>query len=112
MLSDDGVLANCRPGACVIDLSSVGPVTSRKIYAAAAAQGVQYADAPVSGGVGGARAGSLTIMFGGDKKTYETVRPLLEIIGGKLIYVGGIGNGDAVKLVNNLLLGCNMAAIA
>lgn len=112
MLSDSGVLANCRPGACVVDLSSVSPSTSRKIHAAATALGVQYADAPVSGGVGGARSGSLTVMFGGDEAAYERARPVLELLGKKLIYVGGVGSGDAMKLVNNLMLGCNMAAAA
>ena len=112
MLGTEGVLASCRPGTCVVDLSSVAPSTSRKVYAAAADKGVQYADAPVSGGVTGARAGSLTVMLGGDEDTFEKVRPVLEIIGKKIVYVGGIGSGDAIKLVNNLLLGCNMATIA
>lgn len=112
MLASDGALDNCRPGACIVDLSSVGPFTSEKIYAAAAAKNIGYADAPVSGGVRGARAGKLTIMFGGDEETYASVHPVLEMIGKKILYVGGIGSGDAIKLVNNLMLGCNMAAVA
>ena len=95
-----------------MDLSSVGPSTSRKIYDIAKEQGIFYADAPVSGGVSGAANGTLTIMFGGDEKTWQKVQPVLKIIGKKLVYVGGIGSGDAIKIVNNLMLGCNMAAIA
>lgn len=112
MLSENGVLNLCKPGCSVVDLSSVGPSTSRKIYEAAKTCGVHYADAPVSGGVGGAASGSLTIMFGGEEETWKKVHPVLEVIGNKLVYVGGTGSGDAIKLVNNLMLGCNMAAIA
>lgn len=111
MLGSEGVLNLCKKGCCVVDLSSVGPGTSRKLYDFAKEQGVFYADAPVSGGVSGAANGTLTIMFGGDEETWQKVQPVLEIIGKKLVYVGGIGSGDAIKIVNNLMLGCNMAAI-
>lgn len=112
MLAEDGVLKQCKSGCCIVDMSSVGPATSRKIYEIAKEYGIRYADAPVSGGVGGATNGTLTIMFGGEKETWEKVQPVLEILGKKLVYVGEIGSGDAIKLVNNLMLGCNMAAIA
>lgn len=112
MLGNEGVLKLCKKGCCIVDLSSVGPATSRKIYNIAKEQGVLYADAPVSGGVNGAANGTLTIMFGGEEETWQKVQSVLEIIGKKLVYVGGIGSGDAIKLVNNLMLGCNMAAIA
>lgn len=111
MLGSEGVLRLCKKGCCIVDLSSVGPGTSRKICDFAKEQGVFYADAPVSGGVSGAANGTLTIMFGGDEDTWKKVQPVLEIIGRKLVYVGGIGAGDAIKIVNNLMLGCNMAAI-
>lgn len=112
MLGRDGVLASCPTGCCIVDLSSVSPATSRKIGKAAKEKGVLYADAPVSGGTGGAEKGTLTIMFGGEKETWKKVQPVLKVLGSRLIYVGDIGSGDAVKLVNNLLLGCNMAAVA
>lgn len=112
MLGSEGVLNLCKKGCCIVDLSSVGPGTSRKLYDLAKKQGVFYADAPVSGGVSGATNGTLTIMFGGDEETWQKVQPVLESIGKKLVYVGGIGSGDAIKIVNNLMLGCNMAAIA
>lgn len=112
MLGQEGVLASCRKDCCIVDLSSVGPVTSRKIYDIAGKQGVHYADAPVSGGVNGAAKATLTVMFGGDEETWSRVHPVLKYIGKNLIYAGDIGSGDAIKLVNNLLLGCNMAAIA
>jgi 2-hydroxymethylglutarate dehydrogenase len=112
MLSPGGVLANCRKGIHIIDFSSVGSSTSRKIYVSAAERGVCYADAPVSGGVKGARAGTLTVMFGGDRSTYDSVLEVLKIVGSRVIYVGTVGSGDAIKIVNNLMLGCNMAAAA
>lgn len=112
VLGNEGVLEYCREGCCIVDLSSVGPETSRNISHMAKQKGVLYADAPVSGGVAGAAAGTLTVMFGGEKEAWERVQEVLSIIGQKLVYVGGVGSGDAIKLVNNLMLGCNMAAMA
>lgn len=112
MLGEGGVLRNCRKGCCVVDMSSVSPAVSQKIFLEAKEKGVHYADAPVSGGVEGAAGGNLTIMFGGEEEVWQKVLPVLRILGKKLVYVGNIGSGDAAKLVNNLLLGCNMAAVA
>lgn len=112
MLSKDGILEHCPKGCCIVDLSSVDPTTSRRMEKTAEKQGILYADAPVSGGVNGAIAGTLTIMFGGTEETWNRVHSVLSIIGKKLVYVGSIGSGDAIKLVNNMMLGCNMAAVA
>ncbi len=112
MLSSDGILNNCQAGVCVLDLSSVDPETSRDIYSVARELDVDYADVPVSGGVKGAAEGTLTLMFGGERRVYSKVLPMLRCIGKKIIYTGAVGNGDAAKVVNNLLLGCNMAAIS
>ncbi|MCD8346785.1 MAG: NAD(P)-dependent oxidoreductase [Lachnospiraceae bacterium] len=112
MLGKDGVLGKCMEGACVLDLSSVDPETSRDLSREAEKRGIDYADVPVSGGVRGAREASLTMMFGGKREVFDRVKPLLSQIGKKIIYTGSVGNGDAVKIVNNLLLGCNVAAIA
>lgn len=89
-------------GSAIVDLSSVGPGTSRKLYDFAKEQGVFYADAPVSGGVSGATNGTLTIMFGGDEETWQKVQPVLKIIGKKLVYVGGIGSGEWVYNVQTI----------
>jgi len=109
---DDGVLAGAKDGSVIIDLSSVDPDTTRKLAAIAAEKGVDYMDGPVSGGVSGAAAGTLTIMLGAGPGSYEKVLPILNHLGKKIVHVGGVGAGDAVKIVNNLLLGANMAALA
>ena len=109
---EDGVLTKAGKGSVIIDLSSVDPGTTRKLAALAEQKGVDYMDAPVSGGVAGAEAGTLTVMLGAKASLVETVMPVLNIIGKKIVHVGDVGAGDAVKIVNNLLLGSNMAALA
>ena len=108
----DGILSAESEVKIIIDMSSVSPDSSRQMAKLAKAKGIAYVDAPVSGGVAGAQAGSLTIMVGGDDEAVAAVRPVLEILGQKIHHVGDVGAGDAVKLVNNLLLGINMAAVA
>lgn len=108
----DGLLSGSTAGQVIVDMSSVTPGHTRKVAALAAARGVEYVDAPVSGGVAGATAGSLTIMAGGEATALQKVMPVLEALGKKIYHVGPVGSGDAVKLVNNLLLGVNMAAVA
>lgn len=107
-----GVLAGCKAGQTIIDMSSVAAGSTQKMAALAQARGVAYIDAPVSGGVAGAAAGSLTIMVGGETAVVQSVLPLLNRLGKKIHHVGPSGAGDAMKVVNNLLLGINMAAVA
>lgn len=108
----NGLLSGGRAGQVIIDMSSVTPAHTRKMAAVAAVAGVEYIDAPVSGGVAGAAAGTLTIMAGGKTEVLERCRPILDVLGKKIYHVGDVGAGDAVKLVNNMLLGINMAAVA
>lgn len=110
--ASDGVLAGSHPGQIIIDLSSVPPKHTKKMAELAAAKGVEYLDAPVSGGVSGAIAGSLTIMVGGKPEVFAQCEELLSVIGKRLFHVGDIGAGDALKLVNNLMLGINMIGVA
>ncbi len=112
VLGDAGVLSGVAAGATIIDLSSVDPESTRRLAAIAEQKGVDYMDAPVSGGVSGAQAGTLTIMLGAKDSSVEKVRPVLAHLGTKISHVGDVGAGDAVKIVNNLLLGANMAALA
>lgn len=112
MCGEGGVLESCRKGAVIIDMSSVAPNSTRAMAKKAAEYGVRYIDAPVSGGVSGAQAGTLTIMVGADDDAFEAVRPVLAVLGKNICHVGEVGGGDAIKMVNNLLLGCNMAALA
>jgi 3-hydroxyisobutyrate dehydrogenase len=108
----EGILAAAQPGLCILDMSSVAPGFTRKMADLAAKKQVDYVDAPVSGGVKGADAGTLTIMAGGAPEVVAKCRPILEILGGKIYEVGTVGAGDAVKMINNLLLAVNMAATA
>lgn len=104
----DGLSAGWKKGDIYIDTSTNAPSTIREIADTAAKDEVTVLDAPVSGGTGGAEAGTLTIIVGGDKATLETVRGPLEAMGKNIIHVGDVGCGNVAKLVNNLIsLGCN-----
>lgn len=112
MTGKGGVFENCHEGTIIIDMSSVSPNSTRAMAKKAAQYGVRYLDAPVSGGVSGAAAGTLTIMAGADDETFALVKPIFDVLGKKIYHIGEVGGGDAIKMVNNLLLGCNMAALA
>lgn len=100
----DGLLAALAHGAALVDCTSGDPATSKRIATALRAQGVDFLDAPVSGGVAGAEAAALTVMVGGDAAVLERVRPVLEAFGKRIVHCGAVGAGDAVKAVNNALL--------
>ena len=95
-----------------VDLSSISPESAKKFAQMAEVYKISYMDCPVSGGVHGAAAGTLTIMAGGPSETLEKVRPALNAIGKKIYHVGDVGAGSGMKMVNNFMLGCNMAAAA
>jgi 3-hydroxyisobutyrate dehydrogenase len=97
-----------RAGQIWIDFTSGDPGGSRRIAAKLAEHGVRFLDAPVSGGTSGAQQGALTIMVGGDSAVLESVRPVLEAVGKKIVHCGPVGAGDAVKAVNNALLAVNL----
>jgi 3-hydroxyisobutyrate dehydrogenase len=105
----DGLLESMRPGGVYIDLSSNSPSLVRTLHAAFARQGIAMLDAPVAGGAEGARAGTLSVMVGGDRAAFDRVEPVLKAIGTKIFYCGPSGNGAIVKLCNNL---CSQAQIA
>ncbi|MBI3968885.1 MAG: NAD(P)-dependent oxidoreductase [Chloroflexi bacterium] len=111
-LGDSGFLTVAHPGTIVVDMSTVDPGTSRAVAAAGAARGVRVLDAPVSGSSAGAIEGTLTIMVGGDASTLEEVRSTLAVMGPNVIHVGDNGAGSALKLVNNLIAGISMGAVA
>jgi 3-hydroxyisobutyrate dehydrogenase len=106
----DGLLAGLRPGALFLDCTSGDPATSRRIAERLAAQGVAFADAPVSGGTNGAEAGTLTVMVGADAATFARARPVLEAFGRHIEHVGPVGAGDALKAVNQAFLALNILA--
>ncbi|MDQ3700456.1 MAG: NAD(P)-dependent oxidoreductase [Chloroflexota bacterium] len=111
-LGPRGVIESIRPGSIVLDFSTIGPSTCRSVAKALAERGAGYLDAPVSGGTTGAEAGTLTVMVGGDKEQYERALPLLQRVGKKIVYAGPVGAGAVVKLMNQLLVGINLAGAA
>lgn len=111
-LEKDRVLAAAKPGALLIDSSTIDPETSRTVVAAAAARGLDMIDAPVSGGVGGATAGTLTFMCGGTDAAFARAKPYLEKMGKNIFHAGGPGAGQAAKLCNNLMLAIEMIAVS
>lgn len=107
-LGEDGVLAHAGPGTLLIDSSTIDVDSARAVSTAAGEQGFAMVDAPVSGGVGGAQAGTLTFMVGGPAEAFEAAKPYLEIMGGRIVHAGGPGNGEAAKICNNMLLAISM----
>jgi 3-hydroxyisobutyrate dehydrogenase len=104
------VIPAMTAGAVLCDCSTVDVESARAVAAEAAAAGCAALDAPVSGGVGGAAAGTLTFMVGGPAAAFETVRPLFEVMGKKAVHCGAAGAGQAAKICNNMILGVTMIA--
>ena len=98
-----GLLASLPPGATLIDMSSSDPARTKILAALTAASGVTLIDAPVSGGVAGARAGTLAVMVGGPAESFERFKPMLSAIGKRVVHAGDVGAGHAVKALNNLM---------
>ncbi len=105
---EGGILSAASSGAILIDSSTIDVDTARRVGAAAQAAGFQMVDAPVSGGVGGATAGTLTFMVGGETAAFEAAKPYLDIMGKNIFHAGGSGNGQVAKICNNMLLGISM----
>ncbi|WP_324833515.1 3-hydroxyisobutyrate dehydrogenase [Pseudomonas saxonica] len=111
-LGEDGVLAGIGEGVPAVDCSTIDPQTARDVAAAAARQGVQMADAPVSGGTGGAQAGTLTFMVGASQALFDTLHPVLAHMGRNIVHCGDVGTGQVAKICNNLLLGISMVGVS
>ena len=111
-LGEDGIIPATRSGQILVDHSTVSPSTSRSLARAAESRGASFLDAPVSGGVERASDGTLTLMVGGDLKTFEAARPVFEAYGANIRHVGATGSGSVVKLVNQLLVGVHSVAAA
>jgi 3-hydroxyisobutyrate dehydrogenase len=112
MFGPDGALAGLHEGSRIIDLSTVSPRASRRLYEAARERGAAMIDAAVSGSVPQVEQGSLVIFVGGDQATYELCRPILQILGQHIFYMGSSGMGTTMKLVVNTLLGLGMQSLA
>jgi len=109
---DNGMLGSLEKGAVLVDCTSGDPPTSRSIAAELGARGVGFIDAPVSGGVTAAKAGTLTVMWGGEPQVFERARAVIEAFGKKIVHAGAIGSGDALKAVNNALLAVHILSAA
>ncbi len=111
-LGADGLLAGVAPGVLLVDSSTIDPQAAREVAAAAAAHGNPMADAPVSGGTGGAAAGTLTFMVGATPEIFARIQPVLAQMGKNIVHCGTSGNGQVAKICNNLLLAISMIGVS
>ena len=109
-LGERGILAAVKAGTPLIDCSTIDPHTAREVAMMARAKGCPMVDAPVSGGVGGAEAGTLTFMVGGEAADYERAKPVLQAMGKNIVHCGAAGNGQVAKICNNMMLAIEMIA--
>jgi 2-hydroxy-3-oxopropionate reductase len=108
----NGVLEGAKPGSIIIDMSSISPITAKKVYEAAATKGVEMIDAPVSGGEPKAKDGTLSIMAGGKTDVFEKVKRILLSMGASAILIGEIGSGNICKLANQIMVALHLAAMS
>src|SRR5579875_567408 len=111
VLGANGILEGARPGATIIDMSSINPLVSQKIGRACAAKGVEFLDAPVSGGEPKAIDGTLAIMVGGSQEAFRKAEPILKCMGSSVTLTGPVGAGNTTKLANQIMVACNIAAM-
>ncbi len=112
ILGENGALAGMKAGGVIVDMSTISPMTIQEIARIAETKGVEVMDAPVSGGDTGAKAGTLTIIAGGKKGTFERCRPLFEAMGKNIFHVGGVGVGQVVKIANQVIGGTILAVVS
>lgn len=111
VLGPGGVLEGAKPGTIVVDMSSISPIVAQKAGKACEQRGVEFLDAPVSGGEPKAVDGTLAIMVGGKQTAFESVRPLLDVMGSSVTLTGPVGAGNVTKLANQIMVACNIAAM-
>jgi 3-hydroxyisobutyrate dehydrogenase len=111
-LGNSGLLAHVQPGVLLIDCSTIDPLSAREVAKAAVEHGNPMLDAPVSGGTGGATAGTLTLMVGGSLADFDRAQPILAAMGKNIVHCGDAGNGQVAKVANNMLLGISMIGVA
>src|SRR5437016_14515303 len=111
-LGPGGIIERIAAGRLCVDVSTIDPGTSQRVAARLRERGIRFLDAPVSGGVGGAEAGTLAIMVGGAAEDLEEARPVLAAMGTNIIHVGAVGAGEVAKLCNNLISGTAAVAVS
>ena len=112
VLGANGVLEGAAKGSAIVDMSSISPIVAQKIGAACEEKGVEFLDAPVSGGEPKAIDGTLAIMVGGAQSTFDRVKPLFEKMGSSATLTGAVGAGNVTKLANQIMVACNIAAMS
>ena len=112
MLGDDGVAAHMKAGSTFIDMSSINPVASKEIAAVLEAKGIDMLDAPVSGGEPKAIDGTLSFMVGGKQEVFDKYKDLLGAMGASVVRCGDVGAGNTTKLANQIIVACNIQALA
>jgi 3-hydroxyisobutyrate dehydrogenase-like beta-hydroxyacid dehydrogenase len=112
ILGENGVIEGIREGATVIDMSTIDPVTTREVSQKLSGKGVKMLDAPVARGVKAAVAGTLAIFVGGEKEVYDQCKEILAAMGSDVEYVGDIGAGEIVKIINNLIIAVSMCSLS
>lgn len=110
-LGKNGIIEGAKPGTVHIDMSTIGPSAAKEIAKGLAKKKIEFIDAPVTGSTDRAKTGELVIFVGGEKKVFEKVKPILEAMGAELPYMGPVGSGQAIKLVNNLIGGETIAVL-
>ena len=111
-LGEGGIIEGVHEGLVYVDMSSIAPLVSREVHDALAEKGLPMLDAPVSGGEPKAIDGTMSVMVGGDKKVFDAVKPVIDVMAGDVTYVGGIGAGNIAKLANQTIVAVNIAACA
>ena len=111
VVGTDGILEGARAGSLLVDMSSVNPHVSMKIAASCAEKGLDFLDAPVSGGQLKAIDGTLAIMVGGDREVFNKALPVLQAMAASVTLTGGVGAGSITKLANQIIVACNIAAM-
>lgn len=112
LFAEDGIADKMRPGQIIVDCSTINYLSAMKIASSLETLGIDFMDAPVSGMQSRAEEGTLTIMCGGKKEIYDTVKPFLDLIGTNVQHMGRVGNGQLTKMINNCIYNVNCAAIA
>jgi 3-hydroxyisobutyrate dehydrogenase len=107
----EGILANVRPGTLIVDSSTIDIQVALELHGVVTAAGCRFLDAPVSGGIFGAQAGTLTFMVGGDPADLAGVREIIEVMAGRVFHAGGAGAGQSAKIANNMMMAVNLAGL-
>lgn len=112
IFGEDGLVEGLSEGKIIVDMSSINPVESKRFAKALEEKGVKFIDAPVSGGEPKAIDGTLAVMVGGDEKTFEEVKPIIEKMASSIVRTGEVGAGNTTKLANQIVVALNIAAVS